>query len=554
VDARGSGATSIRQLWPVRSLLICLVLACLVPGLIGAALLVHYDYQASRLALERNSLLTTRALMQAIDSYLYKTQAVAQSLSTSVELRNGNLAGFYSESRTFLAMNGVASAISLSDASAHMLVHTSYAMGDSLPMHGNAEQVRRVFQTGKPMISNLFMGSVTHQLLVSIDVPVRVNGKIRYVLTAELQSDIFRSFLHNQDLPGDWIAGIFDSEGTVVMRTLAPEQFIGKKPSAELLRRAMGANEGTFDSVTPDGIPVLTIFSRSPASGWFVALGIPRKLLEAEYLHPLSLLVSGMMFLFFMGLGLSWWVSGWIASSMRAVSAQARALGMGSPVLMPHVRVKESSEVASALVNAAFLLESRTQALDAERKGREAQLERLVAERTEALQAAIQESERLARCDALTGLQNRRSASERLRAEFQRMQRTGSVYAALLLDVDHFKRINDTFGHEGGDVVLREIAAVFVAGVRVTDLLARFGGEEFLILLPDTDAQGAHTMAEKIRMAVADNRFSVAAQVTISVGIACATPDDRVEDDIVRRADAALYEAKRNGRNQTRQG
>lgn len=551
VKAQQAVTKPARALWSVRAFLICLVLACLIPGLIGASLLVYHDYKTGRIALERNSLLTTRALAQAVDGYLFKAQAVAQSLSTSDELRQGKFAGLYRESRNFLSMNSLASAISLSDANAQMVFNTSRQLGDPLPRHGNPEQVRRVFATGQPSISNLFKGNVSQQLLVSIDVPVWVDGKVRYVLTAVLRPEIFHAFLQSQGLPKDWLAGIFDSEGTFVTRTHVPEQFIGKKPSAELMRHATETNEGVFESVTPDGIPVLTIFSRSKHTGWFVALGIPRRVLDAEYIHPLQLLVAGTLLLFAMGMGLAWWVGEKIANSVRALSSQARALGRGEPVLLPRVHIKESSAVALALVDAANLLRARTEALDAERNGREAQLERLVAERTEALQAAIQESERMARCDTLTGLQNRRSANERLREEFQRMKRSGNEYAALLLDIDHFKRINDSYGHDAGDKVLREIATVLTAGIRVTDFVARFGGEEFLVLLPETGAEGARTIAEKIREAVAQTDFSAVSHATVSIGIACAGADDSGEDDVLRRADAALYDAKGKGRNRT---
>lgn len=177
------------------------------------------------------------------------------------------------------------------------------------------------------------------------------------------------------------------------------------------------------------------------------------------------------------------------------------------------------------------------------------ELESRVAQRTRELALANEELERLARQDALTGLPNRRVATERLAAEFQAMRRTGAPYAVLMLDIDFFKRVNDTWGHEVGDQVLKRLAQVLRASVRATDLAARLGGEEFVVLLPDTPLEAALSVAEKIRQAVQAASDPVAGTVTVSIGVALASPQDRNEDDVLRRADAGLYAAKSAGRN-----
>ncbi len=178
-----------------------------------------------------------------------------------------------------------------------------------------------------------------------------------------------------------------------------------------------------------------------------------------------------------------------------------------------------------------------------------ATLEHKVQERTEELAAANRALEKLARSDALTGLANRLAANERLHGEFLRMQRSGRSYAVLLMDVDFFKRVNDTHGHEAGDLVLRHVAALAAAAARGTDFVARFGGEEFLAVLPETDLAGALVVAEKIRAAVADGEAPVVGRVTLSVGVAIAGSADANEDAAVNRADANLYRAKAEGRN-----
>jgi|GEM_PF-2822167 len=163
--------------------------------------------------------------------------------------------------------------------------------------------------------------------------------------------------------------------------------------------------------------------------------------------------------------------------------------------------------------------------------------------------AANRQLEQMARRDALTQLHNRLAANERLREEFLRMKRSGVEYAVLLIDIDHFKRVNDTYGHEIGDKVLQHAAQLLSAATRTTDFVARFGGEEFLIVLPGTQEAGARAMAEKVRCALADSSIPPVGQVTLSIGLSMSLGEDANEDVAVRRADMALYRAKQAGRN-----
>lgn len=165
------------------------------------------------------------------------------------------------------------------------------------------------------------------------------------------------------------------------------------------------------------------------------------------------------------------------------------------------------------------------------------------------LMAANRELEQLARHDALTGLYNRLALNERIREEFLRMKRSGMRYAILLADVDHFKAVNDTFGHETGDAVLRQVGQLLEASARVTDFVARYGGEEFLLILPDTPLESAQRVAEKLCQAVAEAVHPVVGKVTLSIGVAAAGLEDESEDIALSSADLALYEAKASGRN-----
>ncbi len=151
--------------------------------------------------------------------------------------------------------------------------------------------------------------------------------------------------------------------------------------------------------------------------------------------------------------------------------------------------------------------------------------------------------------DALTGLLNTRWLDETASQVTARSLRSGSSSGVLLLDVDHFKLVNDTGGHAAGDQVLRQVARVFLSVVRTGDDVVRFGGEEFLVLLHDTGPGGALQVAQKIRASLAD-RVKVLSGMTItaSIGIAMFPMHGSTLDDVVRVADLAMYDAKTRGR------
>lgn len=158
---------------------------------------------------------------------------------------------------------------------------------------------------------------------------------------------------------------------------------------------------------------------------------------------------------------------------------------------------------------------------------------------------------KLANTDALTGLANRRQAEEQLARELRRAERYGRVFSVLMLDIDHFKDLNDRFGHQAGDDVLVDLSRRIGSMVRASDTVARWGGEEFLLLTPETGSGDAQRLAEMIRTHVADNSLGGRYQVTVSLGVASYRPGDTL-GSLVARADAALYLAKRGGRNQVR--
>jgi diguanylate cyclase (GGDEF)-like protein len=163
--------------------------------------------------------------------------------------------------------------------------------------------------------------------------------------------------------------------------------------------------------------------------------------------------------------------------------------------------------------------------------------------------------EKLARTDELTGLANRRDIVDKIQYENQRSKRSQKPWSLVIADVDFFKRVNDTYGHDCGDFILRQLAHILQQQIRVTDTLARWGGEEFMFLLPDTDRFGALRLAEKIREAVVSHTFvykNTHLSITLSLGVSTSggSLGNRI-DRMIITADENLYIAKKQGRNQT---
>lgn len=165
----------------------------------------------------------------------------------------------------------------------------------------------------------------------------------------------------------------------------------------------------------------------------------------------------------------------------------------------------------------------------------------------EKLTGALREVQRLATHDDLTGLVNRRFMQERIAQEQARFERTGSTFSIALIDIDHFKRINDVQGHAGGDEVLRAFAAAIAATLRASDIVARWGGEEFLLLLPDTDATSAQASLERLLALVLQMPLCPGFALSFSAGVTGQRPGETVAVTVAR-ADAAMYAAKRAGR------
>lgn len=167
----------------------------------------------------------------------------------------------------------------------------------------------------------------------------------------------------------------------------------------------------------------------------------------------------------------------------------------------------------------------------------------------QALEAANERLQGLAVTDSLTELPNRRAFEIALDREFALARRYDRPLALILLDIDNFKFFNDSFGHEEGDRILQRVGVKLSNGMRATDSIARYGGEEFAVIMPNTSRQSAMESAERLRIAIADDEQYQQREITVSLGVTTLESSKWTRDEFVRRADAALYKAKREGKN-----
>lgn len=298
----------------------------------------------------------------------------------------------------------------------------------------------------------------------------------------------------------------FDRVGSVVGANLAVDELLA-------------GQSGAMQVVNTQGVEMLAGFAPIPLTGWGVVSQKPYR----DTVAPLDRLMWQMLWgtapVGLLGLIGIWWMTRLITRPLRQLADNANAMNASSsPERIRRVRAWyfEADHIKRALLRGIDVMQERMGRLN-----------------------------RQAQTDPLTGLFNRRALAEALEVMDERKQ----AFAVIALDIDHFKAINDGHGHDVGDEVLARLAGVLRECSREGDLAFRLGGEEFLLLLPDTPITAAGEMAERLRWQVASTRVEPVGHATVSLGVArCAAGDDAAE--ALKRADESMYAAKQGGRNQ----
>jgi diguanylate cyclase (GGDEF)-like protein len=286
-----------------------------------------------------------------------------------------------------------------------------------------------------------------------------------------------------------------------------------------------------------DGTTVLGSMRAIPSVPWYVLAETPTMIAfrQVTRLRNLMLLVLGALLI---GIGVIAYLLGiLIVRPLQRLTRGAARVAAGSlDVDLPILSGGEVGYLTHVFNNMVARLREGRETLDAV---------------TEMLRRKNEELERLSVTDGLTGLHNRRRLMESLADEVRRSERLKHNFAVLMVDVDHFKKYNDTFGHPAGDDVLARVAAMLREATREVDDVARYGGEEFVVVLPETAMPEALEIAERVRARVASEAFP-GRRITVSIGVAEYPTHGDTPDQVIGAADEALYEAKREGRDRVR--
>ncbi|MEX8192393.1 diguanylate cyclase domain-containing protein [Comamonas guangdongensis] len=500
----------------IRATLALLVVLCILPiSLVAGLLLVNY-YKHEQRQLSISVLNQAQSLMLAVDREFAATQAALQALSTSHRLATGDLEGFHNRAEEVLE-NVQADSIVVVDPSGQLLLSTHLPYGAPLPKLKDRTLLNQILETGKPGVSNLFTGPIVNRPIFTVGVPVKIANTTAYSLNATFTSKQIMAVLQAHGFPDSWRVVVMDSTGHIVARSRDLDKFLGKSVTPDLIDHMRQSNDDSFDSVTLDGVPVLTAFSASPVSHWCVAVGIPKAELTAGLRHTLLRLVFGTAAALGIGLWLAWFVGGRVARSITGLMQPAIELVSGEKLEIPPLHFKEANAMRSALLQASELL---------------------------------QQSRHDAHHDGLTGLPNRTLFHYSVAQQLALCQRNNKELCILFIDLDGFKAVNDTLGHAAGDQLLREVSQRMTRACRESDISARLGGDEFAVALIHSDLEHSRVFATQLVELISQPYMlgGCRAEVSASIGIAHFPSTATDVDTLLAKADHAMYQAKSTGK------
>lgn len=311
--------------------------------------------------------------------------------------------------------------------------------------------------------------------------------------------------------------------------------------------------DGQFESlIWQDGEDYLTstAYVKSPESadlGWHIVVRQPVAIAmsSVKEVHRLFLILGIASTLFCMFL--AYRLAGSLSFPLERLAGTAKCIQQGDR----HVTFQEDSQLHEVTSLSRSLQDMMSSLLDREQTLLQlnSTLEAKVQSRTAQLEATNQSLKAIVRQDRLTQVYNRLALDEELIKHYELARESGNQFAIIMVDADHFKKINDQYGHTIGDKVLKRMAAVLKNLVDNSGIVARFGGEEFTVLLPTTDVENAQKMAERLREHMEKTEMAEGLYITASFGVALYKADDDHYEQVLNRADAALYKAKETGRN-----
>jgi diguanylate cyclase (GGDEF)-like protein/PAS domain S-box-containing protein len=635
---------------PVAHLLSGLVLACLLPGILGSAGFLLNEYRGERIRQNEDMLRLAREAGEEIDAHLLRAQTAAQSLAHAQQ-RSEDTPDLFTVQGARLLAASLDTPVVVYRADGDRIVGISSRDDRPIPAPREMQAIRTVFETGKALISNVAIDTPTGEPAVTVHLPVSAAGSAAYSLAVLVPATQLSAILSQRRLPEGWLASLLDRNGIIAGRNRGAERYVGQA-AMDKLRRATAAQEtGQLDTVTKDGVDNFAVFARSPRTGYTAIVGVPRAQVLGPLVTRLLYLAAAVGCLFVLGLLLARAMSRRIAGSIQALIEPASALGRGMRPVVPAVHLSEAAEVGAAIERAAGLLCQRDAALAAQQEeleqfkfftehanemlllldedGNIRYANRKVSERLgygkadllamtlfqidlptnperlrrvfdQCRQAQPPAFERVYSCrdgteipveitatvlevkgewlmqvvprdiaerrqaeqavrwaashDGLTGLANRAMALSTLDGALADLHPGAPGGALLFVDLDRFKPVNDQYGHEVGDRVLQQVAQRLQACVDPDALLARVGGDEFVVVIPCLDHEQARERPAAIARAILDAMASpievgnIEALLTASIGISRFPEHGDTANLLIHAADMAMLQVKHNGR------
>ena len=418
---------------------------------------------------------------------------------------------------------------------------------NALPWEGKVFSPDRLYvslarSSGKFSIGEYQLGRVTKQQGINFGFPLAdAAGKITGVAFVAVNLDNLNRMAAATPLPPRGILTVVDRDGLILARKPATAARVGQKLRVPGVIEALRSGKsGVFRAIGTDGVDRLfahDIVAENPEGPIPIRIlvSLPLNVVFAEANRAFVRNLIGILVATVLLLGAAWYGAEiFVLRKTRALLSAASRVRAGDLTARTGLRYdgEELSQVGEAFDEMAHALQHR----DAE------------------LKQAMQDMQEQAITDPLTGLLNRRYLREYLPRELARARRNGQSLAFIMVDLDYFKRVNDTLGHEAGDIVLREFGALLRGQIRGSDVACRFGGEEFALVLPEASLEGARQKTESVRALVKKLELKYRDQpigrITASFGVALFPDHADDADSLMRVADEALYHAKGGGRDQ----
>ncbi|GGL93880.1 ATP-binding protein [Pseudomonas asuensis] len=339
----------------IRSKLITLVIAILAPALLASAFAIYYVYQDQRSRVEESMRATTRALSLAIDRDLLRRDAIISTLAISPSLERNDLEAFYNHARRITQTRE--NSIILFDLDGQQLINTRRPFGADLP-HGIHTEVSAA-DFNKPLIvSDLYVAPVAKEYSFAVRRPVFRNGELTYFIAMGSFASQMDAVLSEQQLPLGWLGVVMDSSAQVVTRNIRPQEFVGRQAAGPLLDQLTVDNEGFLDSVSLEGVPMRSFFSKAPLSGWSVVIGLPRAEIQRAAIHASIAVIVGSLILLGCAILLAFWMGRRIAQPLRLLEQTAQALGRGEVIKPIATGMVETDNTACVLAKASEEIQS----------------------------------------------------------------------------------------------------------------------------------------------------------------------------------------------------